>query len=288
VGIERNLGLKQKLRNRIQEIHDTIGEDAAILDPSEQLNEDAMYAIYEQQGGQLALFEDDDEEDFLDLNEAEEILRLLRREDPGEYERIAGLRDGIRTALPSRHKGVYVFCQATYPNREDLKGYQQLFLLGEDGEVASRDIPRILGTIKCSSRLPGKPLPEGYNRSVMRVKRAFSEEVKHRHAERRHTLSLSHGQRYVLRELRVAFETTDDDDERARINLLERAFRRPVTRAVNRELNRIRRNGITGRDLLKILGDLFLQHNMRERLDREDLQMEPKPVPKVVCGEALI
>lgn len=30
-GLETNLGLKLKLRNRIQEIHDTIGEDAAIL-----------------------------------------------------------------------------------------------------------------------------------------------------------------------------------------------------------------------------------------------------------------
>ena len=288
VGIERNLGLREKLRNRIQEIHDTIGEDAAILDPSEQLNEEAMYAIYEQHGGQLSLFEDDEEEDFVDLNEAEEMLRLLRREEPNEYERVASLRDGIRTALPSRHKGMYVFCQASYPNREDLKGYQQLFLLDENAEVVSRDIPRVLGAIKCSPDLPGKPLPAGYNRAVMRVKRIFSEEVKHRQAERQHTLSLSQGQRYVLREIRVLFGATDDEDEKARINLLERAFRGPVTRAVSRESNRLRRNGVTGQDLLKTLGELYLQHNMREWLDRRSLQIEDKPVPKVVCSEALI
>ena len=288
VGIERNLGLREKLRNRIQEIHDTIGEDAAILDPSEQLNEEAMYAIYEQHGGQLSLFEDDEEEDFVDLNEAEEMLRLLRREEPNEYERVASLRDGIRTALPSRHKGMYVFCQASYPNREDLKGYQQLFLLDENAEVVSRDIPRVLGAIKCSPDLPGKPLPAGYNRAVMRVKRIFSEEVKHRQAERQHTLSLSQGQRYVLREIRVLFGATDDEDEKARINLLERAFRGPVTRAVSRESNRLRRNGVTGQDLLKTLGELYLQHNMRAWLDRRSLQIEDKPVPKVVCSEALI
>jgi len=286
VGIERNLGLRGKLKNRIQEIHDTIGEDAAILDPTEQLNEEAMYAIYEQNGGQLSLFEDD-EDDFVDLNEAEEILRMLRRENPGEYERIASLRDGIRTALPSRHKGMYVFCQASVPNRPDLKGYQQLFLVDENGQVVSRDVPRVLGTIKCSPDLPGKPLPEGHNSAVMRVKRAFAEEVKHRQAERQHTLSLSHGQRYVLRELRTAFEAASDEEEKARINLLERAFRGPVTRAVNRELNRVRRNGIVGRDLLKMLGDLFLQHNMRDWLDRRGLEMEAKPVPKIVCSEAL-
>src|SRR3989337_42647 len=83
-GIERNLGLRQKLRNRIQEIHDTIGEDSAILDRSEQINEEAMYAIYEKKGGQLSLFEEEEEE-FLDLNEAEEIVRQLRKESPAEY-----------------------------------------------------------------------------------------------------------------------------------------------------------------------------------------------------------
>jgi len=287
-GLERNLGLKQVLGNRIQEIHDTIGEDAAILDPSEQLNEEAMYAIYEKEGKQLALFEDDDEEDFVDLNEAEEILRMLQRENPQEYGRVIDLRDGIRTALPARHKGGYVFCQASYPNRPDLKGYQQLFLVDREGNVVSRDVPRVLGAIKCSPELPGKALPDGHNSFVMRVKKMFGEEVKHREAERRHTLSLSQGQRYVLRELRVSFEASDDDDEKARINLLDRAFRTPVTRAVNQELNRVRRNGITGPHLLKVLGELFLQHNMRERLDQPGLQAEAKPVPKIVCSEALI
>jgi hypothetical protein len=74
----------------------------------------------------------------------------------------------------------------------------------------------------------------------MRVKREFTEEVKHREAEREHTLSLTHGQRYVLRELRVIFGTTTDEDEKGRINILEKAFRGPITTAVNQELNRIR------------------------------------------------
>jgi len=73
-GIERELGLREKLRRRIDEIHETIGEDTAILDPTEQLNEEAMYAIYEREGGQLSLFEEDEAEP-MDLNEAEEFLR---------------------------------------------------------------------------------------------------------------------------------------------------------------------------------------------------------------------
>lgn len=278
-GIERHLGLREKLRNRIQEIHDTIGEDSAILDRTEQLNEEALYAIYEKKGGQLSRFEDE-EEQFVDLNEAEELLRQLRKENPGEYERIANLRDGIRTAKPSSQKGLYVSCQAGR--------YQQLFLLNEQGEVVSRDIPSILGTIKCGPDLAGTALPPGYNASVMLVKRLFSEEVKHRQAEREHTLSLTQGQRYVLRELRVLFGATTDEDLKAQINILEKAFRGPVTTAINRELNLLRRNGVTGQALLKALTRLYHQHNMRDWLDRRSLQLEDPPIPKIICSEAFV
>ncbi|MBM4309135.1 MAG: SWF/SNF helicase family protein, partial [Deltaproteobacteria bacterium] len=278
-GIDRNLGLKQKLRNRIQEIHDTIGEDSAILDRSEQLNEEAMYAIYERKGGQLSLFEDEEEE-FLDLNEAEEILRQLRKENPGEFERVASIRDGVRTVKPSGTKGLYVFCQAGR--------YQQLFLLDEKGDVVSRDVPRILGIIKCGPELKGMPLPSGYNTAVMRVKRQFAEEVKHRQAEREHTLSLTQGQRYILREMRVLFEATAEEDIKGQINILEKAFRGPITTAINREINLLRRNGVGGQELLKHLTRIYHQHNMRDFLDRRAFQLEDHPIPKIVCSEGLV
>jgi len=277
-GIERHLGLTQKLHNRIQEIHDTIGEDSAILDRTEQLNEKAMYAIYEKKGGQLSLFEDEEEE-FIDLNEAEEILRQLGKEKPEEYERIANLRDGIRTVKPADKKGFYVFCQAGR--------YQQLFLLDETGKVVSRDIPHILTAIKCGPDQEGMALPKGYNAAIMRVKREFAEEVKHRQAEREHTLSLTQGQRYVLRELRVLFGVITDEDIKAQINILEKAFRGPMTVAINRELNRLRRNGITGQALLKALANLYHQHNMRDWLDRRTLQLEGHEIPRIVCSEGL-
>jgi hypothetical protein len=277
-GIDRNLGLKQKLHNRIQEIHDTIGEDSAILDPTERLNEEAMYAIYEKKGGQLGMFEDEEQE-ALDLNEAEEIMRQLRKENPAEYERIAELRDGIRAAKPSNENGLYVFCQAGR--------YQQLFFVDEKGGTISRDIPRVLGAIKCGPDLAGTPLPTAYNSAVMRVMRRFTEEVKHRQTEREHTLSLTHGQRYVLRELRVLFGAAADEDAKGQINILEKAFRGPITTAINRELNLLRRNSLTGQDLLKNLVRLFHQHNMRDWMDRRGLQLEEQPIPKIVCSEGL-
>ena len=277
-GIEKNLGLQQKLHNRIQEIHDTIGEDSAILDKTETLNEEAMYAIYEKKGGQLSLFEDEEAE-LVDINEAEELLRRLKKDNPEEYERISNLRDGIRTVKPTAEKGLYVFCQAGR--------YQQLFLVDENGAIQTRETPRVLGTIKCGPEVTGQTLPKGYNQSVMKVKQLFAAEVKNRQAERDYSPSLSQGQRYILRELRVLFSSTDDADIKDQINIIETGFRGTITRALNQELNRIRRNGITGHNLFKNLSDLYLQHNLRDWVDRRNLQGEDVVIPVIICSEGL-
>ena len=72
-----------------------------------------------------------------------------------------------------------------------------------------------------------------------------------RRAEQRHTVSLTRAQRYVLRELRVLFEGTGDEDLRQQVTVLEAAYRRPNPRpAVRGELNRVRREGIAGQALL--------------------------------------
>jgi len=280
--LDKNLGLKDKLHNRIQEIHDTIGEDSAILDGTEKLNPEAMYAIYETRGGtpvQLDLWGGADDE-FLDLNEAEEILRQLRKDNPGEYERIASLRDGIRTARTSLQRGLYVFCQAGR--------FQQLFLLDEKSEVISRDVPKVVGAVKCAPDAKAAPLPVGYNKAVMAIQRKFAEEVRHREAERTYTANLTHGQLYVLRELRILFDTTQDEDIKQNVNVLEKAFRGPLTGAVKRELNQLRRSSVTGEGLLRNLIRIYDQHNLKDASSHRNLSMSERAIPRIVCSEAFV
>ena len=280
LGIECNLGITAVLGRRIQEIHETIGEDAAILDQSEKVNQDAMYAIYEEKAGQLSLFPEDDEEEFVDINEAEEMLRTLARDNPAEFKRITELRDGIRSVKASGSGGLYVGCQAGR--------FQQLFLVGKDGEVLSRDVSRVLGAIKASpdESAPGK-LPPRYNEAVMKVKNLFAQEVKHRQAQHDRAVSLWQCQRYVLRELRVLFGRTEDEEAKSQINLMERAFRMTPTAAVKRELNFLRRNGVVGGPLLKALIKVYLEHRLEEHLTQGDAATEEE-VPRIICSEALL
>jgi superfamily II DNA or RNA helicase len=289
LGIERNLGLKQKLKNRIQEIHDTIGEDAAILDQTETLNEEAMYAIYDEQNGkQLSIWEMPEEEEFLDLNEAEEILRKLQKDHPEEFNRIANLPHGIRTAKFSlSSKGTFIFCEASDPNRPDIKGYQQLFLIDHNGKIISRDIPRILGAIKSDAQDVTYKLPRNHNSIVMAIKDQFAEEVKHRQSERQYHQRLTQGQRYILRELRIFFKSLKDEDLKAQVNILESVFRNPLTQAIHRELNSLRRNSFTGQNLFNQLVQIYRQHNMQE-WNNNHLPVLSEPIPMIICSQALL
>jgi len=280
--LDKNLGLRDILHQRIQEIHDTIGEDSEILDQTETLNSEAMYAIYETRGAspvQLDLW-GGAEDEFLDLNEAEEMLRQLKKDNPSEYERIARLQDGIRTARPSLSRGFYVFCQAGR--------FQQLFLLDEKGEIITRDLQKAVGTVKCSPDAKAVPLPSRYNQTIQAVQQLFAEEVRHRESERSFTANLTHGQLYVLRELRILFDVTQDEDIRQNVNVLEKVFRGTLTGAVKRELNQLRRNGLTGESLLKRLSDIYYQHNLKDAASQRSLQIGDRPIPRIICSEAFI
>lgn len=278
--LERNLGLRHKLARRIQEIHETIGEDTAILDPTEQLNEDAMYTIYAQ--GEIGRYEEDDVDEYVDLNEAEEIIRQIREDQPELYQHIIGLRDGIRCGRRADRSGAFLFCRAGR--------YRQLYLLDDGGEVISRDVPHILGLLKCEPDTPVELLPAGYNQTVMAVKEQFDREVQARRAEREHTLSLTRAQRYVLRELRLLFDAAQDEDLRRQIAVLEAAFRQPNPRpAVRNELNRIRREGIAGEGLLDVLTRVYHLYGLDEvRSQLEVSEDENDALARIVCSEAMV
>nr|HID13126.1 hypothetical protein [Anaerolineae bacterium] len=120
----------------------------------------------------------------------------------------------------------------------------------------------------------------------MRAKQRFDDEVRRRKAQREHVRSLTRGQRYVLRELRVLFNAAKDDDLRGVMTLLEEAFRGPLTTAVTKELNLLRRNGVTGEVLLEELKRIYFQHNLKDVPARTRLAAGEE-VPKIVCSEAL-
>jgi superfamily II DNA or RNA helicase len=273
--LEQNLGLHEILRRRIREIHETIGEDAAVLEPGERLNERAMYAIYT--GDHVEELEEDDD-GMVGLNEAEELLRQLREDDPAEYERIMQLRDGIRSGRSSSAKERVILCQAGH--------YQQLMLVDDEGNCVSRDVPTILKLLRCGKDEPTVSIDRKHNRLVSQAKASFAREAWQRRVEQQHTVSLTAAQHFVQRELRTIFSQTDDNDLQAQINVLEAAFRQPLTKALRTELNAIKRAELRGQALIQELSHLYQRYTLDQQR-RQDRQTDEEAAPRIVCSEML-
>jgi len=286
VGIERNLGLTAVLKDRIRDIHETIGEDTKILDSSEQLNEQAMYAIYEGDSAALSALEDDDSGGLVSLNEAEEFMRRLKQDDPGLFKRISEMRDGVRSCKRAKSSGTFVFCEASSDSDDGQRNYQQLYLVDANGKLVTRDLQRVLGVVKCEPDEPSVRLPKEMNQQLMRVRRDFAEEVKHRESELQHSVSLSRGQRYVLQQLRLLFSQASDEETKGQLNLLERIFRRPLTAALRRELNSLKSHNVQGPVLINQLRSIYRRHGLARGFSAASNET-PKSAVRVVCGEGL-
>ena len=100
---------------------------------------------------------------------------------------------------------------------------------------------------------------------------------------------MTQAQRYVLRELQLMYREVGDDDLREQVKILEEAYRGSISAALNRELNLLRRNGVTGDTLHERLSQLYQQHNLREQsTSRVRTQTENSELPKIICSAALV
>jgi hypothetical protein len=285
LGIEQNLGLKRILEIRIREIHETIGEDSAILDSSEELNAESMYAIYDQpKEKQLDLFSVLEPVEPIDLTDAEEMLRQLRQNDPEEFDRIANLPDGIRTARQSQEQGTFVFCESSNISDPNAKSYQQLLLLDHQGEIVSFDTAKILSIIAAQEDTPSLLLPQTHNRKVTQALREFSDREKERQFEQHHH-KLDAAQRYILCELEKMFKDDTEEYLKTSINQLIGIVKDVRSPTVLREYKALKNSSLTGPILLQRLADLYWQY--KNQISSSPEIKKQALVSKVICSSAL-
>ncbi len=237
-----------------------------------------MYAIYEQTGAKFEQIEEENDPLF-SLNETMEMFRQMKQKDPDEFERIANLPDGIRSGMTSPKGRVFVHLKS--------ERFQKLYLADQNGEIVTKDVPEVLDQIRCSEATSTVSLLPNHNAIVTAIQEQFRSEVQQRQTERRYLKSLSQGQKYVLHELRELFSATEDEDKKARINILERAFRNSPSIAINRELNRISKNQIKGETLCSILKELYTSHGLRDRQHGVRSNEALQDTSYLVCSETL-
>ncbi len=277
--LDRNLNLHEIVHNRIQDIHDTIGEDAKILDNSEQINEDEMYAIYEKDVKQLALFEEKMEKESISFNEAEEELRKLKKENPDKFDEIRSLRDGIRCSVSEQGDNHFVFCKADK--------YSQLYMVDSEGNITEKEVIKILGMLKSQFGKTTKDLPNNFSQTIQIVKDQFIKDIVDRYLEQKHSPPNNIDQRYIKEELQKIHNNAESEDLKSQTIMFEQVFLKVQRPAVLAELKKLRKNKVTDRALLDRLTDIWYRHSLHE-ISSSDLNAdEVPPIPKIVCGEAI-
>jgi superfamily II DNA/RNA helicase len=281
--LERHLRLKERIQKRIDEIHRTIGEDERILDKTEQINEEAMYAIYEKMSYKLEDFEvgsDPLSEDLFGMNEAEELIREIREKEPEYFDYIKNLPDGIRAAKSSNERANFVFCEAG--------DYQKIFLADENDNFIKTDIITAINKIKCDRDENPLRLPEGFNKSVTNVMKRFRRDVGERMTKRDAMKTLKPQQRYVLNKLQRYYEEIDNPEIKSDIERLKEVFGFPLSNIILQHLGKLRRGGIEGKPLFDRLKEIYFQYGLHRVKEQEEKELSPYDIPKIVCSMAMV
>lgn len=281
--LEEHLRLKERIQNRIDEIHRTIGEDEHILDKTEQINEEAMYAIYEKMSYMLEDFEvssDPLSEDLFGMNEAEELIREMREKEPEYFDYIKNLPDGIRAAKRSTERANFVFCAAG--------GYQKIFLADENDSLIKTDIITAINKIKCDKDENPLRLPVGFNNSVTKIMKRFRRDVGEMMTKRDAMKTLKPQQKYVLNKLQRYYEEIENLEIKSDIERLKKVFGILLSNIILQHLGKLRRGGIEGKVLFERLKEIYFQYGLHRVKEQEEKELSPYDLPRIICSMAMV
>ncbi len=276
--LDKGLGLMEKLHRRVNEINTMLGSDGALLDPSEQFVDQAFYAIY--QGHSVDSFDTLDDDNLVDLTEAEEYMRQLKEDNPALFEKIKNLRDGIRSAKTSEDNRVIAVCRAG--------NYHKIYSINNNRVIISEDIPLALGKMKCEPQEPAMDLPEGFNNQIVAVQKEFEQHIQEWQAEQRVAVTSPLSQQYVLNELRDLDRQIDDPSWQGQISTFINVFSKPLTQAVLEELRPIRRQKVEGLALIEILEKIYIRYKMKDPQEETIKNEIVNEIPIVVCSMGLV
>jgi len=274
--LDRGLGLISKLTKRIEEINLMLGGDAAILDPSEKLVDQAFYAIY--QGQSVDKYDTEDDEDLVDLTEAEEFIRQLKVDNPELFEKIVTMRDGIRSCKLGNDNKIYSVCR--YGN------YKVIYSIDEENNIRSEDISEALGQMKCSPDEPANTLSNDFNKRIVAIQDTFEKHVDEWKAQQKVSIKLPRAQQYVLEELKALDVEIDAPGWQGQIDTFLKVFNRQLPLSVINDLRGIYKK-THGIDLLEFLELVYKRHKLEENRKINNSNLE-NAVPIVVCSLGLM
>ena len=270
--IESDLQLHNRVKNCIDDYMRVIGDDNKVLEESEKLNPDDMYAIYESTAEDETRL--DPEDSLLSVDKLEKKLKEIEKLDQDYYNFILQMQDGARTGSKktiSEMKGDVI---VTAFQAGTLRKYYKIDSESNVTEINWSEMEKYLE----EDQKVTKPLeiPKNYNQHIKKVFSVFERAVKQSKAKMQSGLGTE--QIWVLERLRKILSDQKQKKIQEQIEYLITNFKKKITSVwIKKDLRQLKSSyndkRIDDKELINELLDLIQSYQQEFfKTDAEDMQ----------------
>ena len=275
--IEEKISLKERVSRRVQEIHDNIGEDHKILDESERLNEEALYAIYEQKD--IEKLEEEISEEEFNFDEAELIIETLEREQAEYLNYVKSLQLGTRSCKKNKkYGGVFAYFRKGEVNN--------LYIVNEEGKIIS-DIGQIMSELKCPKDEKQVDLSKTDKQLIYKCLGKLEDCFR---KDYQNNLNSDYKKDpvivKVIKKIVSYRKEVDNEEDLIRIEKINKALNKGIPEEAIRDLRKLEKAKTEGIEYLNCLIKIYNQYRLGElKYSEKD---EEKYIPtELICCEVL-
>ena len=257
-----------------------IGDDNKVLEETERLNQEAMYAIYDAKDETKI----DTEADWLSTDKLEKKLLELQRMDREYYDFIMKMQYGIRSSSSKTLKeedDIIVVAFEAGP----LKKYYKIGLKGQVTEIGWPEMETYLQEEKKGVKLV--PLPSNYSKLIQKALSKFENEVKNNKA--RLESGLGNEQLWLLGILRKLLHKSELKKSYEQIDYLINNFKKKITNVwIKKDLRRLKMDykneKISDISLIKELADMIVG-NPQEFKEKGSQEIDESSIPRILYSK---
>lgn len=238
--IESDLQLHNRVKNCIDDYMRVIGDDNKVLEESEKINPDDMYAIYEKQD-ETGL---DPEDSLLSADKLEKKLEEIKKLDEDYYNFILQMQDGIRTSSKKNIPEMKGDLIVTAFQAGTFRKYYKIDDKNNVTEINWTEMEKFLEEDKKAKKT--LEIPKNYNQYIKKAFSVFEKTVKQNKAKLQS--GFGNEQIWVLERLRKILSDKKQKKTYEQIEYLITNFKKKITSIwVKKDLRRLKSDYINKR-----------------------------------------
>lgn len=286
--LEEELGIIERVEDRVQEIGRILGEDGAILSPEDNINRSYMEDIYAEQDIEKV------EEDVNEIIGSDDLIGPASnlQDLKQEYPELLGWleeRDGIRSAMEwdRNYDGVVI----VYRQGEYTTSYLVTFPEDSGKTLQSQEKDMIVETITCPvdepvAEIDAEVFDERYEEAVQVARAEFNEDMGERHRfQRKARQGASVDREYVIEELGKVADSVENPDQQRTLARYQDIVETVSADQIIDEFGTLRDEEATGDELVEGVVEIMSLYNLEEQYEeRKEWTEKQEEPPHVVAG----